>query len=98
MAQVEVLSESEDTSCWFFDMQVLDDAGTLRKHRLRLSWADYNLWSADGADSPARVAEAVMQFLFSQTTPSDLAANFDASIARRRHPEADARIPSYIRA
>lgn len=97
MAQVEIVSESEDTSCWVFHVQVLDDAGTLRKHRLRLSWADYNLWSADGADPPARVAEAVVQFLLSQTTPSELAASFDASIARRRYENADVRIPAYIR-
>ena len=97
MAQIEIISEKEFAGGWAFDVQVLDDAGALSKHRVTLSWADYNLWSADGADEPARVIEAVMLFVSSQTPPHDLAEKFDASTIRRRFAEADLRIPKMIR-
>jgi len=97
VAQLEILSESDATSCWLFDIQVLDDAGALTQHQVRLSWADYNLWSADGTDAPARVAEAAVQFLLSHLPPSELPTNFDASIARRMFANADEHIPQYIR-
>lgn len=98
MAQVEIVGESEQAACWVFDVQVLDGAGGLSQHRVRLSWADYNLWSADGGDAPARVAEAVVQFLLTRMTPDELGESFDASIARRKHEDADAMIPQFIRA
>lgn len=97
MAQVEILSERDAASCWMFSMQVLDDAGALHQHELRLSWADYNLWSADGADSPAKVAEAAMQFLLAHHAPADIPDSFDASLVRRMVADADQHIPSYIR-
>ena len=51
MAQVEITHEHEDEAHgrWAFEAQILDDAGTLRHHHLTLAWADYNLWSRDGA-------------------------------------------------
>ncbi len=97
VAQVEILSESESTSYWQFDVQILDDRGTLTRHIVRLSWADYNLWSAGGADSPDRVVEAAVQFLVAHKLPSELPDHFDASVARRIIAEADDRIPQFIR-
>ena len=97
MAQVEVISEHEFAGGWAFDVQVLDDVGALSKHRVTLAWADYNLWSPDGADEPARVVEAAMQFVTSRTPAHDLADRLDASIARRRFAEADSEIPRMIR-
>jgi hypothetical protein len=97
VAQVEIISEREFQGGWAFDVQVLDDAGALSKHRVTLAWADYNLWSPDGADEPARVIEAVVQFVTSRTPAHDLAEKLDASTARRRFADADARIPQMIR-
>jgi hypothetical protein len=97
MPQVEVISEREQGRGWEFTIQVLDDRGTLRRYVVTLSWADYNLWSRDGGDEPARVAEAVMLFCTSQVPAAELNDKFDASIARRQFEDADAKIPLHIR-
>lgn len=97
MAQVEIISEQELPGAWRFEAQVLDDQGRLSTHRITLSWADYNLWSADGADEPGTVVEAAVLFMLSRTPAHDLAEKFDASIARRRFADADEVIPRMIR-
>lgn len=96
MAQVEILSEQERDGGWTFNVQALDEAGSLHRFDLRLSWADYNLWSPDGADPPDRIAEAVMSFLLARQPAGELRPSFDASIARRMHADADAAIPQLI--
>jgi hypothetical protein len=96
MPQVEIISEQEHGKAWQFLVQVLDDTGALHKHTLTLSWADYNLWSPDGADEPAKVAEAVMTFLQSRLRIVELEESFDASIARRKFRDADSVIPDFI--
>ncbi len=96
MAQIEIVSEHEGSVGWVFDAQVLDDEGSLRRHEIRLSWADYNLWSGAGADEPAEVADAVLRFMLSQTSAGELRASFDASIVRRLYAQADQAIPSFI--
>lgn len=97
MPQVEIMSENEVKGGWEFIAQVLTDDGDLHRHRVSLSWADYNLWSADGGDQPEKVIEAVIGFLLSQTPAESLAERFDASIVRRRFADADEQIPKLIR-
>jgi hypothetical protein len=96
VAQVEILSEREGRNGWEFEAQALDHDGTLRRHRLTLSWADYNLWSADGGDEPVRVAEAVLLFMARRSSAASLPEKFDASLARRKFPGADQEIPGLI--
>lgn len=96
VAQVEIIREEELAGGWTFAVQVLDEDGALHRYTLRLSWADYNLWSPHGADEPGRVAEAVLSFLLSRSPAENLRRSFDASIARRMHADADQRIPSLI--
>ncbi len=96
MAQVEIVTEDDGAAGWAYAVQVLDDDGTLRRHRVTLSWADYNLWSGSGADTPSDVVAAVIQFLLTRSSPDDLRPVFDAAIARHHHPDADAYIPSFI--
>ncbi len=88
---VEVVSEQEYEGGWSFELRFGGVARTLR-----LSWADYDLWSNDGGDSPQAVAKAVALFLLSRITASDLPSTLDASTARRRYPDADAEIPKLI--
>lgn len=95
--QVEIISEAEFKGGWRFEVQVLDDGGELRRHDVSLAWADYNLWSADGADAPSSVLEAALSFMLARGSSADLPAKFDASIARRRFPGADEAIPALIR-
>ncbi len=92
MTEVVVVSEQEGEAGWSFELR-LGESATLT---LRLSWADYDLWSNDGSDPPHAVAKAVALFLLSRITPSDLPATLDASTARRRFPEADKEIPTLI--
>ncbi len=96
MPQIEIISEQEHGKAWQFLVQVLDDEGNLRKHTVTLSWADYNLWSPDGGDEPVKVAEAVMLFLISRLGAAGIDAKIEASIARRKFPDADAAIPTLI--
>jgi hypothetical protein len=96
VAQVEIISESEFQGGWRFEVQVLDDQGTLRRHHVSLAWADYNLWSSDGGDTPTKVAEAVVMFFLARIKAMDLPPKFDASAARRRFSEADEVIPRLI--
>lgn len=100
MVQIEIVSEREQpapTGGWAFETRILDDAGHLHQVRLTLSWADYNHWSADGADAPERVAEAVLAFLVSKQPPSKIRPALDASLVRRLFDDADEQIPRHIR-
>jgi len=96
VAQVEIVSERDSRSGWTFTAQVLDDGGSLRRHEVSLSWADYNLWSGSGADEPAEVAAAVLRFLLTKLEASEVPARLDAATARRRYPDADAHIPRLV--
>ncbi len=93
---VEIVSERETPGGWSFELRLGPDAPTTRRRTLRLSWADYNLWSADGADPPHAVAKAVARFVVSRTPAAELPATIEASTARRRFPDADEQIPRLI--
>jgi hypothetical protein len=100
VAQVEIISERARTGSgggWEFVAAVLDEQGQLRHHTVTLSWADYNLWSADGADEPSKVIEAVIEFLLTRVRPADMRVKFDASTLRRLFADADEAIPAFIR-
>jgi hypothetical protein len=97
VSQVEIIAEREGPKRWEFDMQTLDDAGGLRRVTMTLGWADYNLWSSDGSDAPAKVAEAALLFLMKRGAPDGIPSKFDASFARRKFPDADEVIPKLIR-
>ncbi len=93
MAQIELLNEEEAKNGWRFRLQVLDDAGGLRRYAVNLAWVDYNHWSPDGADAPAAVAEAALRCLLDLSASSmTVPDRFDASVVRRLVPDADAQI------
>jgi hypothetical protein len=95
---VQIESEQEGDSGWTFRLRLATGtAGQSVRRTVRLDWADYDLWSADGADPPHAVAAAVIEFLLSRLSPSELPASVDASVARRRFPDADQEIPKLIR-
>ena len=96
MASFEIISETEEPRGWEFTCQVMDGHGALSRHVVRLAWADYNLWSASGADEPAHVASAVVAFLLARDSAARLRPSFDASLARRLFSEADTEIPRLI--
>ena len=96
MADVEVVSETEDQRGWSFQLRIGEGASDDVTRTLRLSWADYNVWSDDGGDQPQAVAKAVALFLLSRMTASNVPATIDASTARRLFPGADDEIPKLI--
>ena len=96
MPDVEIVSEREFDGGWSFELRFGSGDGAGVTRTLRLSWADYDLWSNDGSDPPHAVARAVAVFLLSRITASDLPATLDASTARRRFPGADDEIPKLI--
>ncbi len=96
MAQIEILSEREAGSGWVFEAKVLKESGAPQTIRISLAWSDYNLWSPDGGDTPARVAEAVLAFLISKLPATEIRTRLDASVTRRLFDDADQAIPSLI--
>ncbi len=96
MAEVEIVSEKEEPGGWVFQLRIGEGASDDVTGMLRLSWADYNLWSDDGSDPPHAVARAVVLFLLSRMTATDIPGTIDASTARRRFPGADNEIPKLI--
>ena len=90
---VEIGNEREIPGGWAFELRVGDRSAPCT---LRLSWADYDLWSADGADPPHAVALAVARFVLSRITAADLPETVEASTMRRRFADADQEIPKLI--
>ena len=98
VSDVRIETETEDHAGWTFRLHIAaENARQPTPRTLRLAWADYDLWSADGADPPHAVAAAVVEFLLSRLAPPDLPPHIDASMARRQFPDADHEIPRLIR-
>jgi hypothetical protein len=93
---IEIIAEREVVGGWSFDVRVSSAAVEARLFTLRLSWADYNLWSGDGSDRPEAVARGVMAFALSRSPAAELAPTFDAARLRRVHADADDAIPRWI--
>lgn len=97
MTPIQIIREEESPAGgWLFHAQVLDADGEVQKYQVRLSWADYNLWSASGADAPAQVAEAVIAYMLTIRSAGELPESFDASLTRRLSPDADEHLPKMI--
>lgn len=94
MTRVEIASERESGNGWTFEA-VVHAGGDRRSLEVRLSWADYNLWSHDGGDPPEEVARAAVTFLSAQPTQA-VRDSFDAAVLRRHYADADERIPELI--
>ncbi len=78
--------EAEQSWIWHVSIEV-DNETTL--HELRLSWADYNIYSPDGTRTPAEVGRAVLQFFAVHREEFLLRERLDAAMARMRFPFAD---------
>ncbi len=97
MAPFQIITERENANGWSYQVQIASgNSPQPRRFTMLLSWADYNHWSFTGSDSPQRVAEAVLRFVLSHLDPAELPDQFDASLVRRRFPDADAEIPKLI--
>ncbi len=95
-ARISITNEREAGASWCFDVAIEPLAGAARQCTLKLSFADYNYWSASGTDAPSRVALAVIRFMLDRLEAAALPNAFDASLARRKFSDADEVIPTLI--
>jgi hypothetical protein len=93
---IEVLSEREHGPNWVFSMRHLPSGST---HEMAMSWADYDLWSPEGAHPPSEVARAAAEVLIEALHQSgaNAPARTDVSLARRHRADADALIRARLR-
>jgi len=96
VAQIEITDEQEGEGGWTFGVHVRDEARNDHRCRVHLSWADYNLWSPNGADAPAEVAKAAVAFLYARRGMKALKSSFDVAMLRRIDPDADETVPQWI--
>lgn len=88
MDRVEVLDENETGMGWRFRVRITRDGGIATEHEVRLSWVDHDFWSG-GASAPARVVQALMEYVIERGPVEAIPDRVDASTIRRRHPEVD---------
>jgi len=81
-------AEREAEQAWIWHASI-DAAEGSSLHELRLSWADYNVYSPDGTRSPAEVGRAVLLFFARHRAEFPLRERLDAAMARMRFPFAD---------
>jgi hypothetical protein len=75
---IDILEETPLCGAWLFRARL----GEQHERTLRLSWQDYEDWSA-GALPPQRVAQAVFVTLLQHYKIEDLPDQFDAARYRR---------------
>lgn len=95
MVLIQSLTEQEEVQGWCFQVK-LESGDLMRKIEVRLSWADYNLWSKTGADMPWSVARAALSFVLQFMTVKELPQRLDASLVRRLNRSADVQVPDLI--
>jgi len=84
-------AEREAEQSWIWHAAI-DAAEGSSLHELRLSWADYNIYSPDGTRTPAEVGRAVLLFFARHRAEFPLRERLDAAMARMRFPFADREI------
>ena len=94
MAKIEIVTETEGSNCWQYEVNV-SDKGDSFDYAVTLSWSDYDLWS-HGRVAPQRVVHAAFKFLLSKETASSILPKFDCSLIRRYFPEVDEELPSMV--
>ncbi|MEM8738997.1 MAG: hypothetical protein AAGG38_11055 [Planctomycetota bacterium] len=94
MPEIEVGTETEATASWAYDVTVFD-AGRAHRHRVSLSFQDYDLWCR-GRVPPSRVVEAAFKFLLQHEPADAILQKFDCSVIRRYFPAVDAELPKLL--
>lgn len=88
-------AEREADAAWIWHAEIHAD-GAASLHELRLSWADYNVFSPDGTRTPADVGRAVLRFFARHRADFPLRERLDAAMARMRIAGADREIRGYL--
>ena len=88
-------AEREADQSWIWHVSI-DACEGSTLHELRLSWADYNVFSPDGTSTPAEVGRAVLRFFAQHRDAFPLRERLDAAMARMRFANADREIVGYL--
>ena len=94
MAEIEIVTESEQGSSWLYAVRVFE-GGRTHEYDVTLSFADYDLWSR-GRVAPSRVVEAAFEYLLDQEPASSIMSRFDCSVIRRYFPGVDQELPTRL--
>lgn len=94
MAEIDVTTETEGENHWAYEVRVFAE-GRTHAYDVRLSWADYDLWS-HGRVPPSKVVEAAFDFLLEREGPESILSSFDCSIIRRYFPDVDKELPKRV--
>lgn len=94
MAEIEIVTETEQTGNWSYQVRVFGD-GRTHDYAVTLSFQDYDLWSR-GRVAPSRVVEAVFEFLLRREPADSILARFDCSVVRRYFPGVDKELPATL--
>jgi len=94
MADIEIVTETEQANNWLFEVRVFD-GGRTHDYKATLSWADYDLWCR-GRIAPQMVVRAAFLFLLDHEPAAAILSSFDCSIIRRYFPQVDQTIGQYF--
>ncbi|MFM7051855.1 MAG: hypothetical protein ACKOYN_06955 [Planctomycetota bacterium] len=94
-ATVRLGTEREGDQAWIWHASIDAPEGSTL-HELRLSWADYNVFSPDGTRTPSEVGRAVLEFFAVHRADFPLRERLDAAMARMRFPNADREIAASL--
>lgn len=95
MADIEIVTETEQANNWLFHVRVFD-AGKTHNYQTTLSWVDYDLWCR-GRIAPEKVVHAAFAFLLANEPADAILASFDCAIIRRYFPKVDQEISRYFK-
>lgn len=94
MADIEIVSETEQANAWAFHVRVFD-GGKKHDYRVTLSWVDYDLWCR-GRIAPQKVVHGAFLFLLKHEPADAILSSFDCAIIRRYFPQVDHEINKYF--
>ena len=94
MADIEILTETEQPNHWAYQVRVFSQ-GRTHDHHVTLNWSDYDLW-CKGRIPPEKVVKAAFAFLLDREEARQILSRFDCSVIRRYFPQVDQQINRYF--
>jgi hypothetical protein len=92
---IDVTTEQESDHGWSYEVAIDRPGGARTEHHITLAWVDCEHW-AGGRFPPSRVVEALVRLLVERESQRPLPERFDASTARRWHPDLDEVLPGRV--
>jgi len=93
---VTIETETDAPGGWWFGVRITTPDLPDRTLTLRMSWADFEHWSA-GVSPPSVVALAVVELAIERKPEGVALGDFDAAMLRRWFPGADESLQNRLR-